>query len=97
VRVVIDGRCVLDEADLHRRLAGAFGYGPLYRPCLGDLRDRLAAGDPRPLQLTCINASALRMALGTARFDELITLLRAIETSDAGKDWAERFVVWIFE
>ena len=36
MHVVIDGRFVLDEADLHRRLAGALGYGPYYRHDLDD-------------------------------------------------------------
>ena len=95
--MVIDGRTVLDETDLHRRLAGAFGYGPRHRPGLDSLRDRLAAGDPRPVQLTCINGSALRMVLGNARFGEFVALLERIEAWDEGKEWSRRFVFRLFE
>ncbi|MEU4427419.1 hypothetical protein AB0F81_42915 [Actinoplanes sp. NPDC024001] len=95
--MVIDGRCVLDETDLHLRLAGAFGYGPTYRPGLVSLHRRLAAGDPRPVQLTCINGTALRMVLGNARFDEFVALLQTIEAGDEGKNWADRFVFRLFD
>jgi RNAse (barnase) inhibitor barstar len=97
VHVVIDGRFVLDEADLHRRLAGALGYGPYYRHDLACLRERLAAGDPRPLQLTWISASSFRLALGRAVFDEFVAVLERIQAQDAGKDWAERFVFRVFD
>ena len=72
MKVIIDGRFVLDEADLHRRLAGALGYGPFYRHDLECLRERLADGDPRPLELVWIHAQSMRMALGTARFDRFV-------------------------
>ncbi|MBG0565745.1 hypothetical protein [Actinoplanes aureus] len=88
---------MLDETDLHRRLAGAFGYGPRHRLDLTSLRDRLAAGDPRPVQLTCINGSVLRMVLGNARFGEFVELLEKIEALDQGKHWTERFVLRMFE
>jgi RNAse (barnase) inhibitor barstar len=97
VNVVIDGRFVLDEADLHRRLAGAFGYGPLYRHDLAALRQRLSAGDPRPLQLTWIHVASLRLALGRARFDAFVSVLEEVEAQDDGKEWARRFVLRLFD
>jgi RNAse (barnase) inhibitor barstar len=97
VKVTVDGRFVLDEADLHRRLAGALGYGPAYRSDLAALRDRLAAGDPRPLQLTLIHASMIRMALGRAAFDATVAVLEAIEAADERKPWDERFVLRLFD
>ena len=97
MKVVIDGRFVLDEADLHRRLAGAFGYDPLYRHDLGSLTAHLAAGDPRPVQLTWIHTSTIRMAIGTATFDELVGALKRIEAQDEGKDWPQRFVFRLFD
>ena len=97
MKVIIDGRFVLDEADLHRRMAGAFGYGPLYTPNLDSLRERLAAGDPRPLQLTWIHAAAIRLAVGTARFETSVAALEQIEAADAGKEWNQRFVFRLFE
>jgi len=95
VNVVIDGRFVLNEADLHRRLAGAFGYGPRYRHDVDDLRKHLAAGDPRPVQLVWVHAESIRLALGVAAFDELVGMLREIATHDAGRDPDERFVFHI--
>ncbi|MGK5684798.1 barstar family protein [Actinoplanes sp. URMC 104] len=97
MRVVIDGRFVLDEADLHRRLAGAFGYGPAYRPGLSSLRERLAAGDPRPVELIWISAPSLRMALGRAAFDALVAALERIEAADAGRTWHDRFVFRVLD
>ena len=97
MKVIIDGRSVLDEADLHRRLAGALGYGPFYRHELAGLRERLCAGDPRPLELTVIHVSTLRMALGRAAFEDLIATLTEIEALDDGKPWAQRLVVRLFD
>jgi RNAse (barnase) inhibitor barstar len=97
VRVIIDGRFLLDEADLHRRLAGAFGYGPCYRYELPSLHERLAAGDPRPVQLTWSHAAAIRLALGRATFDRFVAVLRAIEAQDAGRSWNERFVFHLLD
>jgi RNAse (barnase) inhibitor barstar len=97
VKVIIDGRFVLDETDLHRRMAGAFGYGPGYRYDLESLRERLAAGDPRPVQLTWIHTGTIRMALGRARFDQFVAVLRTIEALDADKNWDDRFVFRLFD
>ena len=97
MKVVIDGRFVLDEADLHRRLAGALGYGPYHRRDLACLRGRLAAGDPRPLQLTWIHAASLRLALGRPAFDAFVAVLEELEAQDDGKDWAQRFVFRLFD
>jgi len=97
VNVVIDGRFVLNEADLQRRLAGAFGYGPYYRMDLDDLRAHLAAGDPRPVQLVWIHCEAIKLALGVALYDSYVDLLAEIEAADEGRDWNERFVFRILE
>jgi RNAse (barnase) inhibitor barstar len=96
MKVIIDGRFVLDEADLHRRLAGAFGYGPYYRHDLDSLRERLSAGDPRPVELVWICAESIRMALGTAVFDTFVATLEQIAADDEGRDWPERFVFRLF-
>lgn len=97
MKVIIDGRSVLDEADLHRRLAGALGYGPYYRHDLGCLRERLAAGDPRPVQLIWIHAVSLRLALGRAAYDAFVGLLRDVEAGDEGKPWNQRLVFRLFD
>ncbi len=97
MKVVIDGRFVLDEADLHRRLAGAFGYGPYYVHDVQCLRERLLAGDPRPVQLTWIHAAAIRLALGRQAFERFVAVLEEAEERDAGKTWAERFVFRLYE
>nr|WP_296075238.1 barstar family protein [uncultured Actinoplanes sp.] len=97
MQVIIDGRFVLDEADLHHRIAGALGYGP--SPCrdIESLRERLASGDPRPVQLIWINASVIRMALGRARFEKFVATLETIESQESGRPWRERFVFRLFE
>ncbi|MEV8507883.1 barstar family protein [Actinoplanes sp. NPDC051475] len=97
MHVVIDGRFVLDEADLHRRLAGALGYGPYYRHDLDDLCARLSAGDPRPLQLVWIHVGSLCMALGVLVFDRYVAILEEIEAADTGRRWPDRFVFRVFE
>jgi RNAse (barnase) inhibitor barstar len=97
VQVIIDGRFVLDEADLHHRIAGALGYGSFPSHDIESLRGRLAAGDPRPVQLVWINASAIRMALGQARFEKFVATLEMIEALDTGKPWRERFVFRLLE
>ncbi|GAA3940731.1 barstar family protein [Actinoplanes auranticolor] len=97
MNVVIDGRFVLNEADLQRRLAGAFGYGPFYRHDLDDLRDRLAAGDPRPVQLVWIHPEAIKLALGVALYDNYVSTLERIEAADEGRSWNERFVFRVLE
>ncbi len=97
MNVVIDGRFLLNEADLQRRLAGAFGYGPYYRYGLDDLREHLAAGDPRPVQLVWIHAEAVKLALGVPLYDAYVRTLHQIEAADEGKPWNERFVFRILE
>ena len=97
MRVIIDGRFVLDEPDLHRRMAGAFGYGPTYTRDLDSLTDRLSSGDPRPLQLTWTHAECIRMAVGSATFEEYVTVLQRIDRDDAGQHWSRRFVFHLFE
>jgi RNAse (barnase) inhibitor barstar len=97
VKVIVDGRFVTDEADLHRRLAGAFGYGPHYRHDLDSLRERLSAGDPRPVELVWIYTESLRMAIGTAAFDEFVAALEQIAANDGDRDWPDRFVFRIFD
>ncbi|GGQ79011.1 barstar family protein [Couchioplanes azureus] len=97
MNVVIDGRFILDEADLHRRLAGALGYGPYYSHDLSDLGRRLAAGDPRPLQLVWTYAGSLRLALGLELYERYVRTLEEIEATDAGRGWNERFIFRVFE
>ncbi|GAA3339578.1 hypothetical protein GCM10020358_23820 [Amorphoplanes nipponensis] len=97
MNVVIDGRFVLNEADLQRRLAGAFGYGPYYRLDLDDLCAHLAAGDPRPVQLVWIHCEAIKMALGMALYDRYVGALNRIEAADEGLDWNERFIFRVLE
>ena len=97
MKVIIDGRSILDEADLHRRLAGALGYGPFYRHDLECLREHLAGGDPRPLELVWIHAECMRLALGTALFDRFVTVLEEVAADDAGRDWPSRFVFRLFD
>ena len=97
MKVIIDGRFILDEADLHRRLAGALGYGPFYRQDLECLREHLAGGDPRPLELVWIHAQSIRMALGTALFHRFVAVLEEVAADDAGRDWPTRFVFRLFD
>jgi hypothetical protein len=97
VHVVIDGRFVLDEADLQMRLGGALGYGPSYRRDLEDLRERLAAGDPRPLRLVWTHAAALMLALSIPRFDRYVEILERIELADRGRPWDDCFVFRVLD
>jgi RNAse (barnase) inhibitor barstar len=97
VKVFIDGRSVLDERDLQKRLAGAFGYGPVYARDLSALRERLAAGDPRPLELAWIHADAIRLALGNATFRAYVEVFEAIEAADEGRPWDERLIFRLFD
>jgi ribonuclease inhibitor len=97
MKVIIDGRFVLDEPDLHRRLAGALGYGPSYRHDLEALRERLTAGDPRPLELVWTYAESIRMAVGTAAFDKLVAMLLKVAAEDDGAGWTRRFVFRLFD
>jgi RNAse (barnase) inhibitor barstar len=97
VQVIIDGRFVSDEADLHDRIAAALGYGPSYSHDLESLRERLAADDPRPLRMIWTHCDALRLVLGHARFDNFVGMLEMIEAQDAGRPWDRRFVFRQFE
>ena len=97
MNVVIDGRFVLNEADLQRRLAGALGYGPYYRYDVDDLRDHLVAGDPRPVQMVWIHAEAVKLALGVPIYDSYVGTLTEIAAADEGRGWGERFVFRILE
>ena len=97
MHVVVDGRSVLNAADLHRRLAGAFGYGPYYRHDLADLHRRLTAGDPRPVQLVWTHTGSIRMALGADGYEQFVMTLAEIEARDEGRRWNERFIFRLLE
>jgi RNAse (barnase) inhibitor barstar len=97
VNVIIDGRFVLDEADLHHRMAGSFGYGPMYSHSFESLRDHLAGGDPRPLLLTWIHSGSIRLALGSAVFERYVGMLEQVAVADEGQDWNRRFVFRLLE
>lgn len=97
VRVIIDGRFVLDEGDLHRRMVASFGYGPFYRYDLASLHDRLAAGDPRPLLLIWTHAESIKLALGRPGYDKYVAVLESVEALDAEKRWYERFIFQIYD
>ncbi|WP_229068813.1 barstar family protein [Actinoplanes sp. DH11] len=93
--VVLRGREIASELDLHRALAAALDFGPYYGKNLDALWDRLTTDVERPVHLVWQESSESRRQLGDELFDKIVALLRDVAASDVTAGYAERFTVEI--
>ncbi|MFC4012703.1 barstar family protein [Nonomuraea purpurea] len=89
--VVVDGRRVSSEADLHQLLTGLLDFGPYYDNNLAALRDRLSTDVERPVELVRTHWKESRANLGADLFDKIRRLLDEVQAQDAAWGLRDRF------
>lgn len=82
-RVVIDGRTIADESDLHDLLIQVLGFPDYYGRNLDALWDGLTGWAPMPLEIIWMNVAASRRALG-GRLEAWLKLFRDAEAQIDG-------------
>ncbi|MEV6895411.1 barstar family protein [Kribbella sp. NPDC051137] len=89
--VLIDGRDVFSERDLHRILERQLEFGDYYGRNLAALRDRLLADVPRPVRLVWTNSAVSRSRLGEELFARIKAVLEEVVQQDIDLGWEDRF------
>jgi ribonuclease inhibitor len=93
VRVVIDGKAIRSEADLHDQLAGPLDFGPYYGRNLNALWDRLYRDVEGPVELVWADAAVSEENLGAELFGKIAKLMTDVMESEAGTSLENRFTV----
>jgi ribonuclease inhibitor len=93
MRVVIDGKSVRSEQDLHDQLKRQLDFGPYYGNNLNALWDRLYRDVERPVELVWEDAETSRDNLGDELFDMIAKLLDDVMADDAAKPPERQFTV----
>lgn len=89
--VLIDGRQVHSEVDLHRILERQLEFGDYYGRNLAALRDRLLADVPRPLRLIWTDSVVSRRCLGDELFARITAVFEEVAQQDLDFGWTDRF------
>lgn len=95
--VVIAGKEIRTEVDLHRALASALNFGSSYGDNLDALWDRLTTDVERPVESVWFDASKSREQIGAELFDRIVGLLRVVEAQDANHAYVDRLTVQILD
>ena len=93
MRVVIDGKAIRSEADLHDQLAGPLDFGPYYGRNLNALWDRLYRDVERPVELVWADAAVSEENLGAELFATIAKLMTDVMADDAKHPAENRFTV----
>ncbi|MFI5590920.1 barstar family protein [Amycolatopsis sp. NPDC051758] len=93
MRVVIDGKAIRSEADLHDQLAGPLDFGPYYGRNLNALWDRLYRDVERPVELVWADAAVSEEHLGAELFATIAKLMTDVMAGDAEHPAENRFTV----
>ncbi|MFI6833789.1 barstar family protein [Kribbella sp. NPDC050241] len=89
--VLIDGRDVYSELDLHRILERQLEFGDYYGRNLAALRDRLLTDVPGPVRLIWTHSAVSRSRLGDELFTRITAVFEEVAQQDADFGWDERF------
>lgn len=93
MRVVIDGKAIRTEADLHDQLAGPLDFGPYYGRNLNALWDRLYRDVERPVELVWADAAVSEENLGAELFATIAKLMTDVMADDTKYSPENRFTV----
>ncbi|GAA3509746.1 ribonuclease inhibitor [Streptosporangium album] len=93
MELIVDGREIQSESDLHRTLAESLDFGPFYGGNLAALRDRLTTDVPRPISLVWRFSAESRQAMGSELFEKIKDLLVFVEEQDRKIGFKNRFTV----
>ncbi len=86
----IEGTRIQTEADFHREVANALGFGSYYGMNLDALWDVLTCDVERPATLVWKNSEVSKKSM-PVEFKKIIELLRDVEKQDAEFSALERF------
>jgi ribonuclease inhibitor len=90
MRVVLPGRKICSEGDLHDVLTETLDLGEYYGRNTSALWDRLTTDVPRPIDLVWEDWEFSKSSLGAA-FDEICELFREVEAQDLEWGLVDRF------
>ena len=93
MKLVIDGRTIRSESDLHDLLASKLDFGPYYGRNLNALRDRLSTDVERPVDLVWQYSAASRDMLGSELFEQIAALFVKVMKHDERFEPDERFTI----
>jgi len=79
--IIIDGRDIHTESDVHSILAEMMGFGPYYGRNLDSLWDRLSTDIERPRKITWHHSDLSKKRLGE-RFDQIIQIFERTKQQD---------------
>jgi ribonuclease inhibitor len=91
VEIVIDGRSIFAEEDLHKILAQQLDFGPFYGNNLAALEDRLTTDIERPFQIIWESSDVSRRQLGNLLFDKIVSIFKFVEEQDVSFGLKEKF------
>lgn len=92
MRVELDGRTILSEAEFHAALAVCLDLGGYYGRNLNALRDVLTGSVERPVALVWHDADTSRAAM-PEQFKAIVAILEEVAAQDRAYGWDERFEV----
>lgn len=94
MRVVIDGKSVKSQQDVHDQLKAQLDFGPYYGDNLSALWDRLYRDIPGPLELVWEDSEASRESLGDEMYGRVSGVFtKLMELSEQEEPPGVRFTV----
>ncbi|MDX5386420.1 MAG: barstar family protein [Marinobacter sp.] len=94
MRVVMNGREILSEADFHNKISEAMNFPSYYGKNLDALWDVLSTDIERPVTLVWENADSSKESMGNS-FAKIVDLLNRVMAQDEEWGLDERFEVVI--
>lgn len=91
MRVVLDGKSIDTERDVHLAFASQLEFGDYYGWNLAALRDRLLTDVPRPVRVVWTDAAESRRRLGAELFDRICEIFNEVVEQDHEFGWTDRF------
>ncbi|QCA04000.1 barstar family protein [Pantoea vagans] len=88
--MIIDGRDIHTESDVHRILAEIMEFGPYYGKNLDALWDCLSTDIERPIRITWCHSDLSKKRLGE-RFDKIIEVFERVRQQDIIFSWEDKF------
>ncbi|MEV6643970.1 barstar family protein [Amycolatopsis sp. NPDC051371] len=93
MRVIIDGKSVKTQQDVHDQLKAQLDFGPYYGDNLSALWDRLYRDVERPVELVWEGSEASKENLGADLYGKIAKLLTDVMADDAGNPPEQQFTV----
>lgn len=92
--MIIDGRDIHTESDVHHILAEIMEFGPYFGKNLDALWDCLSTDIERPIRITWCYSDLSKKRLGE-RFDKIIEVFERVRQQDIVFSWEDKFDYWL--